>query len=154
MRVLVIRTLPDVRLLVVASCQPAPAVFATRPIGMATIDASRARAVNRLALPATFRPRAIVGHRRTSALTYGVLAPVAVSATVNVAPWQKSFAALLIEIAFAMSTFRLPFTPPLAAGTSQPEPPLSCGDVTLTLPVLQPLWPASTEIAPSAIELT
>ena len=45
-------------------------------------------------------------------------------------------------------------TPPLFAGTSQPAALLSCGDVTLTLAVLQPLWPASTVTAPSEIELT
>ena len=54
-----------------------------------------------------------------------MLAPVAVSATVNVAPWQESFAALVIEIAFARSTFKLPLTAPLFAGTSHPEPLLS-----------------------------
>src|SRR5262249_45551169 len=53
---------------------------------------------------------------------YGVLAPVAVSTTVNTAPWHESFAVLSIEIAFARSTPRLPFTPPLFAGTSQPLP--------------------------------
>ena len=73
----------------------------------------------------------------------------------NVAPWQKSFAALLIEIAFVRSTFALPLTPPLLAGTAQPALALFCGEVTVTLPdVLQPLWPASTVTAPSAIELT
>lgn len=80
---------------------------------------------------------------------YGVLAPVAVSATVNTAPWHESVAALVIEIAFVRSTGRLPL-----AGTSQPLPPFVCGDVTETLPVLQLLCPASTETAPSAIELT
>jgi len=79
-----------------------------------------------------------------------VLAPVAVSATVNVAPWQESFAALSIEIAFARSRFKLPFTAPLLAGTSQPAPLLVCGEVTLTLaPVLQALCPPSTVTAPS-----
>ena len=83
-----------------------------------------------------------------------VLAPVAVKATVNVAPWHESFAALLIEIAFARSTANEPLTAPLFAGTSQPEPLLSCGEVTETLAVLQPLCPPSTVTAPSAIELT
>ena len=62
--------------------------------------------------------------------------------------------ALLIEIAFARSTANEPLTAPLFAGTSQPEPLLSCGEVTETLAVLQPLCPPSTVTAPSAIELT
>src|SRR3954467_9202817 len=91
--------------------------------------------------------------RAARAELYGVLAPVAVSATLNVAPWQESFAALLIEIAFARSRFKLPFTAPLLAGTSQPAPLLVCGEVTLTLaPVLQALWPPSTVTAPSETE--
>src|SRR5262249_61523922 len=85
---------------------------------------------------------------------YGALAPVAVSATVNVAPWQESLAVLSIETALARSTPRLPFTPPLFAGTSQPLPLFVWGDVTETLDVLQLLWPPSTETAPRAIELT
>ena len=52
----------------------------------------------------------------------------------NVAPWHESLAVLSIETAVAKSTFRFPL-----AGTAQPLPPLSCGDVTVTLDVLQPL---------------
>ena len=79
-----------------------------------------------------------------------MLAPVAVRAMVNVAPWHESFAALLIEIAFARSTFRLPF-----AGTSQPVVPFVCGDVTLMLVALVALQAIGLGVtAPSAIELT
>ena len=72
----------------------------------------------------------------------------------KVAPWHESFAELVIEIAFARSTFALPLTAPTLAGTSQPAALLSCGEVTVTVAVLQPLWPPSTVIAPSEIELT
>ena len=62
-----------------------------------------------------------------------MLAPVAVRAMVNVAPWHESFAEFVIEIAFARSTFALPLTAPTLAGTSQPPPLLSCGEVTVTV---------------------
>ena len=62
----------------------------------------------------------------------------------NVAPWHESFAALVIETAFARSTPNEPLTAPTLAGTSQPAPLLSAGEVTVTLAVLQPLWPPST----------
>src|SRR5580765_855592 len=125
---------------------------------MQTTKVSRASAVNRLALLPSSKPLAIVRHfddeSSGGAELYGALAPVAVSATMNVAPWQESFAALLIEIAFARSRFKLPFTAPLLAGTSQPVAPLVCGEVTVTLAVLQALCPPSTVTAPSETELT
>jgi hypothetical protein len=85
MRLLLISNDPAPCPFAVAGSQPALARLAARPTGSAITNASRARAVNRLALP--IRLRAIVRHpddeqRRR----YGVLAPVAVSATVNVAP--------------------------------------------------------------------
>ncbi len=117
-------------------CQPADA----SPIpSTPAVDAPASRA-RRTSRPAPHRQFGLTANSsalpaaRSSPRCYGVLAPVAVSATVKVAPWHESLAALLIEIAFAMSTFVLPL-----AATSQPAPLLSCGEVTETLAVLQPL---------------
>src|SRR3954469_22829644 len=95
-RFLVIRNEPVPRRLAVATCQPAGALAATTAAGMQTTKVNRASAVNRLALLPSSKPLAIVRHvddeSSGACRAYGVLAPVAVGATVNVAPWQESFA--------------------------------------------------------------